>query len=113
MDTTLACDHHDEVQLRVFGDQVGPPTENTAVVAEFKGPKHGHGDVFGVVRIVQIASDTADVEATVGGLRPGTAHTIAGDLHAVEHRYTLLRVLDVLILVSVSLGHARVCWKLS
>jgi hypothetical protein len=59
--------------------QVGPSAENTAVVAEYKGPRHGHGDVFGVVRIVQTSADNADVEATVGGLRPGAAHTLASE----------------------------------
>ena len=36
--------------------QVGPSGENGACVAEFKGRDYGHGQVHGVVRLVQVNS---------------------------------------------------------
>ena len=48
--------------------------QSVAAVAEFKGEAYGHGDVVGVVRLVQVNAETILGEATLGGLAPGTEH---------------------------------------
>ncbi|CEG00848.1 Superoxide dismutase (Cu/Zn) / superoxide dismutase copper chaperone [Ostreococcus tauri] len=48
--------------------------QSVAAVAEFKGEAYGHGDVVGVVRLVQVNAETILGEATLGGLAPGTEY---------------------------------------
>jgi copper chaperone for superoxide dismutase len=44
----------DAALRRAVPKEVGPPEENTAAVAEFKGHAYGHGAVHGVLRLVQL-----------------------------------------------------------
>lgn len=42
------------------------------------------GDVVGVAFALQVSAETAQLEATVGGLAPGAAHTIAGMTRPID-----------------------------
>mmetsp|Transcript_13137 Transcript_13137/g.25087 ORF Transcript_13137/g.25087 Transcript_13137/m.25087 type:complete len:270 (+) Transcript_13137:164-973(+) len=66
-----------------FGCSLAVLQESLAAVAEFKGASSGHGELMGVVRLVQGTPERCQVEAYLDGLTPG-AHTLAvhslGDL---------------------------------
>lgn len=49
--------------------------QSLAAVSEFKGRVYGHGDVTGVVRLVQVDERVALIEGSLAGLAPG-AHTL-------------------------------------
>ena len=49
--------------------------QSLAAVAEFKGRAYGHGDVTGVVRLVQVDERVSLIEGSLEGLTPGN-HTL-------------------------------------
>ena len=49
--------------------------QSLAAVAEFKGRVYGHGDVTGVVRLVQVDERVSLIEGSLEGLTPGN-HTL-------------------------------------
>jgi copper chaperone for superoxide dismutase len=64
--------------------EVGSSDENTNCVAEFKGRSYGHGDVVGVVRLVQLGQNDSVFEFDLAGLEPARLHQVtvhkSGDL---------------------------------
>ena len=52
----------------VVPKEVGSDDEWSAAVAEFKGDIYGHGSVVGVLRMVQLSSDSASIEWDLDGL---------------------------------------------
>jgi len=66
----------DMSKLSEVPSSVGTLEESTAVVAEFKGEKYGHGEVMGVSRLIQTSSTAALFQTTISGLRPDTEHSI-------------------------------------
>jgi copper chaperone for superoxide dismutase len=64
--------------------EVGSSDENTNCVAEFKGRVYGHGNVMGVVRLVQLGQADSIFEFDLAGLEPSRMHQVSvhasGDL---------------------------------
>jgi len=54
--------------------EVGLEEEWSAAVGEFKGKMYGHGDVHGVIRIVQTDPNTCSVESELAGLKIGSRY---------------------------------------
>jgi copper chaperone CopZ len=66
---------------------IGSADEWGAAVGEFKGAIYNHGNVLGVVRIIQVAPNHCNVEAQLSGLDPDLAHSFRvheyGDLRKI------------------------------
>ncbi|GBG32057.1 Copper chaperone for superoxide dismutase [Hondaea fermentalgiana] len=58
-------------------DTVGSFEESVSVIGEFRGEAYGHGNVVGVVRIIQRSNNVAALQVSLGGLKAGASYSVA------------------------------------